>query len=196
MCKVDLPANNSEARLNSALRSLADASATGAPSEMGEALIGAFRRHHARRRAVRRTAWAATVCAVLLAAVVWLEVGRPVNPSVAKTPVPEAVSPQVPIPMENTVNARPLPRVRRIRPAVKSAAKAPAGDFVVLSSYDQPVPEEELRVIRLEVTGNALRMVGAPVMEPRENRSVLADFVVGQDGTPYAVRLVRSRYSR
>lgn len=196
MRKVDLPENNSEARLTGALRSLAHTSAAGAPSEIGETLIGAFRRHHARRRTLRRAAWTGTICALLLAAVVWREIGRPANPSVAKTPEPAAVSPQVQPPVEVMGDARPQPRLRRIRRTAKSAAKAGGGDFVVLSSYEQPVQGEELRVIRLEVTGNALRMVGAPVMEQRENRSVLADFVVGQDGTPYAVRLVRSRYSK
>jgi hypothetical protein len=73
----------------------------------------------------------------------------------------------------------------------KETAAAPRNDFVALPSSDQAVRGEELRVIRLELTGRALRLVGAPVSEEIADRRVLADFVVGQDGTPYAVRLVR-----
>ena len=51
---------------------------------------------------------------------------------------------------------------------------------------------DELRVVRLEMPGEDLRLVGAPVMEKLAGRHVTADFVVGHDGTPYAFRLVQS----
>ena len=43
-----------DARLSEALRGLAASSHRGAPAEVGTGLATAFRRHHARRRLVRR----------------------------------------------------------------------------------------------------------------------------------------------
>ena len=53
---------------------------------------------------------------------------------------------------------------------------------------------DELRVVRLEMPGEDLRLVGAAVTEEIARRRVTADFVVGHDGTPYAVRLVQTRF--
>jgi hypothetical protein len=194
MHEIDRSENNSDARLTRALKSLADASAPGAPPEVGDALVGAFRRHHARRRAMRRTALAAAIAAVLLPAAFWLATRRPAERTVANPPEPAIVAPPVQAPaVPVAISVVPSPRVKKQHGRGVIKHTQPAGnDFVVLSSYyDQPVSDEELRIIRLEVNGNALRMVGAPVMEQRENCTVLADFVVGQDGTPYAMRLVR-----
>jgi hypothetical protein len=195
----EIDKDNPEARLAASLRSLADASHSGAPPELGEALASAFRRHHFRRRVLRRTAIAAVIGGVLLPGTLWLAVRQSVEQTAAKPPQPIFVAPPVRAPAVTRTNAAvPQPQTKRppANVTVQSVNKSPEDDFVVLSSYDQPARDEELRIVRLEVTGNALRMVGAPVMEQKENRSVLADFVVGQDGTPYAVRLVRSTHSR
>jgi hypothetical protein len=194
MREIDLSEKNPDVRLAGALKSLADASATGAPPEIGNVLLGAFRRHHARRRAQRRTALAAAIGAVLLPAVLWVAARHPAKKSAIQPAAPAIVAPPVEapaVPAVISVGPRRQVKKQRSRALVRQTQPA-ASDFVVLSSYyDQPVSGEELRIIRLEVTGNALRMVGVPVMEQRENRTVLADFVVGQDGTPYAMRLVR-----
>jgi hypothetical protein len=63
-------------------------------------------------------------------------------------------------------------------------------EFVDLPSSREAVRGESLAVVRLELTGRALRILGAPVSDGSEDRHLLADFIVGQDGTPYAVRLV------
>jgi hypothetical protein len=47
------------------------------------------------------------------------------------------------------------------------------------------------QIVRLELTGAELRMVGAPVTEELADRRVRADFLIGRDGTPYGVRLVQ-----
>lgn len=186
--------SNSEARLNQALRSLSASSPEGAPPEIGEALTGAFRRHHGRRRAIRRTAMAVAIVILLLPVAVLLLRKHPAGPAVAKSPGPASVSPSVVTPVAPVPTAsgseRPDKKFRSVM-AAKQQAKPPRNDFVVLPSSDQAVRGEELRVVRLELTGRALQMVGAPVSEEIADRRILADFVVGQDGTPYAVRLVR-----
>ncbi|HEY6305255.1 MAG TPA: hypothetical protein VI488_02205 [Candidatus Angelobacter sp.] len=204
MREIDSARDNSEARLHRALRSLSASSPADAPSEIGETVAGAFRRHHARRRAIRRTALAATLFAVLLPAAVLLMRKHPTGPhtagphpgesAVMKAPDLASASPSVmpPIaPLATGSAAKPRGKKFTSTPAARQSAVAGRNGFVILPSADQAVRGEELRVIRLELTGRALRMVGAPVSEEIEDRRVLADLVVGQDGTAYAVRLVR-----
>ena len=62
--------------------------------------------------------------------------------------------------------------------------------FVALPSMDEVPPGNELRVVRLELPVKSLRLVGVPVDEEIPDHRVLADFVVGPDRTPYAVRFV------
>lgn len=194
MREIDSAHDNSEIRLRRALRSLSGSSPADAPREIGDALAGAFRRHHARRRAVRRMATAAAIFSVLLTTAIWLMSKHRVQPTLAKAPVRAAVAPAfntAPIPVATA--SGPQPRSQRFRSATVKRPKVstPPNDFVALPSSDQAVQGEDLRVIRLALTGRALRIVGAPVSEEIEDSRLLADFVVGQDGTPYAVRLVR-----
>lgn len=198
MREID-PARNSEARLSQALRSLSASSPAEAPPQIGEVLTGAFRRHHARRRAIRRTAIAAVIFAVVLPAMVLLVLTERHRKS---TPGPEPVIASHPAttPAPPVAIASPLPvqakkshvaSVRRRSPTAAGVDVAVSEGFVDLPWSDQAVRGEDLRVIRLEVTGRALQMVGAPVAEESADNRMLADFIVGQDGTPYAVRLVR-----
>lgn len=61
---------------------------------------------------------------------------------------------------------------------------------MALDTYDPATAPSELAVVRLELSGADLRLMGAPVAEDLSDRRLLADIVVGNDGTPYAVRLV------
>src|SRR5262245_4269076 len=58
----------SDTRLTEALRRLAASSPQSAPPELGSGLLGEFRRHHARRRQVRRLGIASVVVCFILAA--------------------------------------------------------------------------------------------------------------------------------
>jgi hypothetical protein len=66
-------------------------------------------------------------------------------------------------------------------------------EFQALPAYNSTVRLEDTHVVRLEMPGNTLRLVGVPVSTGDDQRRVLADFVVGHDGTPYAVRLLGVR---
>jgi hypothetical protein len=192
MREIDMPENNSEARLTGALRSLSTSASTSAPAEIGEVLLGAFRRHHARRRVRRRAALAAAFCGVLLSAATWLGLRHHSVEIVAKPPEPVLISPLANTPAVETAGATPSPT-----PTTKTRATSSGGhvataqtEFVDLPSSREAVRGESLAVVRLELTGRALRILGAPVSDDSEDRRLLADFIVGQDGTPYAVRLV------
>jgi hypothetical protein len=49
-----------------------------------------------------------------------------------------------------------------------------------------------LEMVRLDLPGRALQLVGFPVSEEIAERRVLADVLLAQDGTPFALRLVKS----
>ena len=73
-----------------------------------------------------------------------------------------------------------------------TAQKNPAiqGLFVALPSFAFCAPDEELRVIRVNMPTSSLRLLGAPIDEESITRRVTTDLLIGSDGTPYAVRLV------
>lgn len=88
-----------------------------------------------------------------------------------------------------SATARPAPP-REISP--KKATPITNNAFVALPSIDMLPAGDELRVVRLNMPGEDLQQVGAPVTEKLAGHRVTADFVVGHDGTPYAFRLVQS----
>lgn len=90
-----------------------------------------------------------------------------------------------------SATARPAPS-RSVSP--KGPVASTNSAFVALPSIEMIPAGDELRVVRLEMPGEDLRLVGAPVTEEIARRRVTADFVIGHDGTPYAVRLVQTRF--
>jgi hypothetical protein len=81
---------------------------------------------------------------------------------------------------------------QRTASSTTTAQNNPAiqGLFVSLPSFAFCAPDEELRVIRVNMPISSLRLLGAPVDEGSMTRSVTTDLLIGSDGTPYAVRLV------
>ena len=183
-------------RLTRALRGLAAASRQGAPAEVGAGLATAFRRHHARRRLVRRVSIAALAACVALAIGLMLMRSPhnvPVKASVQQQPsgVP-AKAPEV-MPVAKSVKTSPQPVTKRTRPpkAGNSTVASSRRQFLALPGYDPAVPADELHVVRVQLPGSALWQMGAPISPDLGARRFMADFVVSQDGTPYAVRLVQ-----
>lgn len=181
-------------RLTRALRGLAASSRQGAPAEVGAGLAIAFRRHHARRRLVRRVSVGALAACLVLA--IGLILIRPAHQVPANTVVqqqPSAVPVKAP---EATTVAKmaptsPRPATKHVTPKPKSNLAASRRQFLALPGYDPAVPADELHVVRVQLPGSALWQMGAPVSPDSGARQFMADFVVSQDGTPYAVRLVQ-----
>ena len=186
--------DRTEARLSEALQRMAAASRQGARPEVGAGLVTAFRRHHARRRRIRLAGTLAAVaaCLAIISALMSLRpTARTSGVQQAGTPAPGG-SPKIP----NAVAS--VPQAAQVRPAVKhirprnTANRVPARrQFVALPGYDPAVPANELHVVRVQLPASALWKMGAPVSPDSGARRVLADFVVSQDGTPYAMRLVQ-----
>lgn len=202
MSEIDPLHDNPEARLSQALRLLGAASASPrqAPAEVGETLMRAFRGHHARRRARRRAAIVATILVLSLPALLLLR-RRETRPG--PNTATHSAAP-LPAPVATTASPHPVTsqaaRKSSIRQTVarknvaahkEEPTPSPFDEFLPLRKLDSAVETADMRVMRLELTGRALRQVGAPVSAEMDDRRILADFVVGFDGTPYAVRLVQ-----
>jgi hypothetical protein len=186
-----------DARLSDALRGLAASSRRGAPVEIGAGLATAFRRHHARRRLVRRVS-IGTIAAGLLVVIGLMSLGPrsphqaagneivKEQPTVVPAKAPERST------VAKVVTTPPRPVKKQAKPKAANSNLAVASrQFLALPGYDPAVPADELRVVRVQVPASALWQMGAPVSPDSGARKFMADFVVSQDGTPYAVRLVQ-----
>lgn len=185
-------------RLTRALRGLAAASKQGAPAELGAGLTAAFRRHHARRRLVRRMSIAAALAACVALAIGLMSSGlRTAHHPPARAviqPQPGGVPAQAPEVMTVAKAVRTLPQAasKHVKaPKAGNSTVAARRQFLALPGYDPAVPADELHVVRVQLPGSALWQMGAPVSPDSGARQFMADFVVSQDGTPYAVRLVQ-----
>lgn len=186
---------SADARLSEALRGLAASSRRGAPVEIGAGLATAFRRHHARCRLIRRASVTALAACLALAVGLLSMHSRDevpsreiVNkqPSVAPAKAPETVT------IVKAATTPPRSATKHARPkATNSNLAAASRQFLALPGYDPTVPADELHVVRVQVPASALWQMGAPVSPDSGARKFMADFVVSQDGTPYAVRLVQ-----
>ncbi|HWZ44642.1 MAG TPA: hypothetical protein VNW97_14290 [Candidatus Saccharimonadales bacterium] len=190
--------------LPEALRELGATSARQAPLHVGVALKSAFARHHAARQRTQRLrvsmAGAAMAAMLLLSAGIALfmrgpQTGRPIARQPV-APVHPAAAIRLGTALATTASkdavitfSRPHPRLSRADVASRS--------FTAMPSYDPHMTNhEDLRVVRLQLSSEALRRVGIRVQEENAERLMLADFVVGQDGTPYAFRLVATQVSQ
>lgn len=181
--------------LSESLRELAANSPQASP-ELGVRLRQAFARHHAQRRLRKRAVFAVSLAACLAIAVAWLrtvkqtqDVRKPGPPAqVAKAPVPQ---PEISAPVKPRMRAKQRSKTRGH--SVEAAPAITAGDFIALPSFDPAVPVGESRMVRMDLPGSALQLIGYPVDGQLLDRRIVADVLVGEDGLPYAVRLVRTR---
>lgn len=180
-------------RLEAGLHDLAASSPRGASPELELNLKDAFRRHHAqRRRALRIRIGLLCFCLAVLAGSLLLR-KLPVNKAANRTTMTRTIPPQE-VTYSTNASASKIrrPAAKRVLRDRNSSTSTDA--FVALPSLAMIPAGDELRVVRLEMPGEDLRLVGASVTEEIARRRVTADFVVGHDGTPYAVRLVQTRF--
>jgi hypothetical protein len=191
----------SEDQLSKALQDLATASPQSAPASLSVALQSAFERHHVARRR-KRAAFVTIFAICLVGSVLGLRVikgSAKLDKNIAQSSLPAIETPTAKaspaVVAKNTIvphshNPKSLQPHRVARDA---APPAVAGDFVALPSFDPAMPIEQSRMLRVELPGSALQLVGYPITGDLLERHVLTDVLVGQDGTPYAVRLVQAR---
>lgn len=190
---MNLPENKSEDRLNNALRVLASGTQGGPPETLGEVLTRAFRDHHANRRLVRQMAIVAGVVAVILPSLWLLKRNDSIGTKGFKAHNASRIESQDTSSVRESESFAAITHPPTTRHTVKRTETSPIHrpvEFIALPAYSASARTSDARIVRLQLSGRALRMVGAPISTEDDNRRLLADFVVGQDGTPYAVRLV------
>jgi hypothetical protein len=208
MREIESGSTKSDEQLARALRTVAGESAGGAPSEIGNVLAGKFRSHHARRRTTRRllvTGLAACLVATVMLGGL-LARKKSLSPTSAQSS-PKDSPVQTVLPQPSTTAAedhsgpnqisKPKPKFRAARPSLKNDGTRNLAshtvEFQALPAYNSTVRLEDTSVVRVELPSSALRLVGAPMSGDSGQSRVLADFLVGHDGTPYAVHLLGVR---
>lgn len=199
-CDAELVAARS---LTSALRSLASSAAnTGMPVRVEENLRGEFRRAHAPvvMRAPRANRWAIGGVAGLAAAVL-LSVAllrpeifrmRGVTSPADSTPA-AGVSPQSSPTQTTALVAPSTSSPETSAAAAQDSDSEYATDYVSLPSADETTFAGDQMIVRVSLPPSALASFGLPVSSDGRDSNVLADFVLGEDGMPSAVRLVQSK---
>jgi hypothetical protein len=184
-------------RLSAALRRLGALAPRSAPPALGELLRSEFQRYHNRRRRVRnaRILLAVGSLAASVAMFFLLRLRpRPVNTAAIRDPLAMTV------PLRPSVSQGPVKPVLAPRRSVKKHAvdrsrkypESVANRFVALPTYDPAIPIDRLEIVRVDLPGRALRLVGFAMNEEVADRRVVADILLAQDGTPYALRLIQN----
>jgi hypothetical protein len=197
--------NSPNDRMSQALRELAAESPQGAPPELSARLSAAFARHRRVRRQ-KRVAFMIGIAAALAVSMMVLRNAKPARQQV-QTPQPAPANVRPSEASQQTKSPEPIvathDSVAAIQPKKGAGANrrtpsvsvpgVTAGDFIALSSFDPALPLGQARIVRMELPGAALRQAGFPVNAELMRQPVVTDLLVGQDGRPYAARLVQTR---
>ncbi|HUJ83551.1 MAG TPA: hypothetical protein VLW83_16815 [Candidatus Acidoferrales bacterium] len=190
--------------LTAALRSLAS-SAVGAdaPARVEEFLRREMRQRHATIaiRSPRATRWAVGgIAGLAAAALLSIVLFRPgiFQRQGATSPGGSASSASAPTQVSQATPRVALPAANADTSAEPSAATQDsdteyATAYVSLPSADGAAFTEDQTIVRVSLPPSALASFGLPVSSAAGDSNVLADFVLGEDGMPRAVRLVRSQ---
>ena len=184
--------------------------AIGAPDSLEGALYAAAesRRPATESRRMQRP-WAWAAVAILLAVVavagaIWrsLQTHQPQTHQVYSLPAPH-VSPE-PVHSSPATNgpgfhskAKPVSEAAKARAPLR---RSPPPEAATLSSLDAFVPlpaseglptAAELRIVRIRLRGSDLQQYGLQAPADVPAQTMLAEFAVGEDGLPRAIRIVR-----
>src|SRR5258708_33261843 len=195
MCEM----TEQDSQLSAMLRRRGATAPQGAPPALGEKLKGEFRRHHIRRRRERNARILLVAACLVVSVMTYLKL-RP-RPSPRTSNVAAIREPvQTTPPRQSNVAVKqpklnPAERKSVGKPASSQNRKKPeigADRFVALPTFDFAIPIDHLELVRVDLPGRDLRLVGFPVSEEIADRRVVADVLLAQDGTPYALRLVQN----
>jgi hypothetical protein len=179
----------------------------GAPAHLEVLLSAEAKRKGAgtQRIPLNRTwAWglsSALVASLLLGAVAW-ELHRTRRPEGQKVQISPHVAPS-PL-MQSKVSDLPAPKRQGDSSAVQhtphravrdeslaAADLASIEDFVPLPASEGLPPASAISLVRMQIEQSALQQYGLEVPAEAAPRTLLAEFVVGEDGLPRAIRIVR-----
>jgi hypothetical protein len=167
------------------------------PPELEHALLSAFRNQRWRRYATawRTLEWAAAgAAAAMLAVVLWTSSS---HSKVQPSPLPKKdVSSQSkqPVDAQGPASSQPEATNQGTDPEASTGGSGgtyAVSDFVPVPFTDGMAPEDPGMVVRVQLTRASLAELGYPVAEAPDEDLIRADVLVGEDGWPRGVRLVR-----
>lgn len=173
----------------------AESRSLGAPASIEQQLVGAFRQERAARsnaRARRRfgwrvtLAWAGAAAAAVLLTFVLLHRAPDRRPSPAVRQSANATGTATPTSRQTAAVQNPA-----AEPPAQSAETSLASEFVPVPYSGGFAPGDSGVIVRVQVPRTALAELGYPVDETQGSGIVQADLLVGEDGWPHAVRIVR-----
>jgi hypothetical protein len=158
--------------LSNGLRRLARSSPQAASPEVERVLVESFRHRHRRRRTLQ-FAFAMTACLAIVSGLLWWQlVGRNTSERITSNQRTD----------QQAYAARTLDR--------HFFDNAEASTFVALPSFALSEPDEQLRILRVEMPVSSLRLLGARVNDELSTQQIVTDVLIGTDGTPYAFRII------
>jgi hypothetical protein len=194
--------NDSDNLLSESLKYLAAAAPEEAPRRIAANLELAFRRHHLRRKGIWVAQFTALAASLLLAAVLWMHWDNPSHGGGQDSMrAGEARQPAAHGPIASASPAVAMPAPSHIAPSRQHFASmhhhavigdnrhSASGKFIFMPGMDQETPTGSLMVVRLELPTSALSLVGLSAIGDSSQDRVLADILIDQDGTPYAIRV-------
>jgi hypothetical protein len=167
------------------------------PPELEHALLSAFRNQLWRQHvtAWRTLQWAAAgAAAAMLSIVLWTSSNRS---KVQPSPLPKKdVSSQSkqPLDVQGPASSQPKATTQgtEMESSIGDTGETYAmSDFVPVPFTDAIGPEDPGMVVRVQLTRASLAELGYPVAEAPDEDLIRADVLVGEDGWPRGVRLVR-----
>ena len=173
-----------------------------APEDLEHALLSVFRNQRWRRHVTlwRTFEWvAAGAAAAMLAVVLWTSSSRwKVQPSPAPKKEFSSQSKQ-PLDAQAPASSQPSDTAQGTGAEAPAAEASTAeaeetyamSDFVPVPFTDGMNPDDPGMVVRVQLTRASLAELGYPVAEVPEEDLIRADVLVGEDGWPRGVRLVR-----
>jgi hypothetical protein len=174
----------------------------GAPDSLEPMLRAAAGSRNAIRTPRLRLAWAWAAVVILLAAVATAGIIRqtrrshqPQNQQARSVPVPQ-VKPEPMIPPERVTKSAPVRKDATDRAGLRNSSTKRAtwnslDEFVALPVSEGLPPAAELSVVRVKLRGSDLQQYGLLAPPDAVAQTMLAEFVVGEDGLPRAIRIVR-----
>lgn len=143
------------------------------------------------------------IAAVVIAGTIWQirKQPQPGNQQVQSAPVPqvraESASPAS-VGAKKSITARSTPaaktvtnRARRPNSPPKQPSWSALDEFVPLPVSEGLAPAADLSVVRIKLKGSDLQQYGLEAPADAAAQTMLAEFVVGEDGLPRAIRIVR-----
>ena len=109
-------------------------------------------------------------------------------------PVPNSVQQSTPSKLTSPKRRDTLSPVRHARPRPErdesGLEEASFEDFVALPASEGLPPTSAISLVRMRIEQSALQQYGLEVPAETEPKTLLAEFVVGEDGLPRAIRIL------